>query len=95
MYVTSLYKASHITLNGTLSVLYTKTCQYINALLTVGSSNSLLTGDPRSEGEPGARGSSLTTLPNRCRKCGDPIPDEDTLCAYCDYEENPEYWEGS
>ena len=27
-----------------------------------------------------------------CEKCGDPIPDEDTLCAYCDFKENPEEW---
>jgi len=29
-----------------------------------------------------------------CDICGDRIPEEDDLCAYCDYEENPEFWDG-
>jgi len=26
-------------------------------------------------------------MTKKCRKCGDPIPEEDELCAYCDEEE--------
>jgi len=31
-------------------------------------------------------------MTKKCRKCGDPIPEEDELCAYCDFEENSEEW---